>query len=190
MTNLICLNRIVTDFSFLNQKIKIMKKIILVLFVFGFIIQSSAQVVTLPEVEVIARNYKYLDDVYVSGVGAPVEALQRYATEFDLKNSEYYEDEYDKYFISFFIPDGKILASYDKDGNILRTIEKYKNIKLPNEVAQSITKNYSGWTIAENVYLVNYHDTRGVMRKEFKILLERGNRRMRVRTDELGNILR
>ncbi|MDO9551928.1 nicotinate-nucleotide adenylyltransferase [Rhodonellum sp.] len=166
-----------------------MKKIILVLFVFGFMIQSFAQVITLPEVEVLARNYKYLDDVNLPGVGSAVEALQRYATEFDLKNSEYYEDEYEKYFISFFIPDGKILAAYDKDGNILRTVEKYKNMKLPIEVAQSITKNYSGWTIAENVYLVNYHDNRGVMKKEFKILLERGNRRMRVKTDERGNIL-
>lgn len=167
-----------------------MKKIIIILFVFGFVIQSSAQVVTLPEVEVVARNFKYLDKVDEPNVGSPVEALQRYATEFDVKSSEYYEDEYDRYFISFFIPDGKILASYDKDGNILRTIEKYKNIKLPLKVAQSMTKNYEGWTIAENVYLVNYHDDKGVMKKEFKILLERENRRMRIKTDELGNIIR
>lgn len=166
-----------------------MKKIFLVLFIFGCAIQTFAQVITLPEVEVTARNYKYLDNVSDPSVGSAVEALQRYATEFDLKNSEYYEDEYDKYFISFFIPDGKILASYDRDGNILRTVEKYKNMKLPLKVAQAVAKNYKGWVIAENVYLVNYHDDKGVMRKEFKILLERGNRRMRIKTDESGNIV-
>jgi len=68
-------------------------------------------------------------------------------------------------------------------------VEKYKNIALPNAVAESVVKNYAGWTIAENAYLVNYHDKKGVTRKEYKILLEKDNRRMRVKTDENGNML-
>ena len=106
-----------------------------------------------------------------------------------MKNSEYYENQYDDYFISFYIPQGKILASYDKEGNVLRTVEKYKNIALPSAVSKAIVKNYSDWKIAENAYLVNYHDRKGVTKKENKILLEKGNRQMRVKTDENGNIL-
>jgi hypothetical protein len=68
-------------------------------------------------------------------------------------------------------------------------VEKYKNIALPNAVAESVVKNYTGWTIAKNAYLVNYHDNKGVTKKEYKILLEKDSRRMRIKTDEKGNIL-
>lgn len=166
-----------------------MKKIIFGLFVFGLTIQSFAQVIELPEVEIVATNYKYLDNVREPDAAQPVKLLQREVAVFDLKNSEYYEDEYEDYFISFYIPQGKILASYDKEGNVLRTVEKYKNIALPPAVAEAIVKNYSGWTIAENAYLVNYHDRKGVTKKEYKILLEKGSQRMRVKTDEKGNLL-
>jgi hypothetical protein len=39
------------------------------------------------------------------------------------------------------------------------------------------------------VYLVNFHDENEVIRKEYKLLLERGNQRRKVRTDENGNFL-
>jgi hypothetical protein len=166
-----------------------MKKIILGLFIFGLTIQSFAQIVELPEVEIVAVNYKYLDNVNESDAAEAVKLLQREVAAFDLQNSEYYEDQYDDYFISFYIPQGKILASYDKEGNVLRTVEKYKNIALPNAVSKSVVKNYAGWTISENAYLVNYHDKKGVTKKEYKILLEKDSRRMRIKTDENGNIL-
>lgn len=166
-----------------------MKKMIFGLFIFGLTIQSFAQVIELPEIEIVAVNYKYLDNVGEPASAQAVQLLQREVAAFDLQNSEYYEDQYDDYFISFYIPQGKILASYDKDGNVLRTVEKYKNIALPTDVSQAIAKNYTGWKIAENAYLVNYHDRKGVTKKEYKILLEKDNRRMRVKTDENGNIL-
>jgi hypothetical protein len=166
-----------------------MKKILVALFAFGIAIPSFAQVVTLPEVEVSARNYKYLDDVNSASAAQTVQMLERYATTYDVRASEYYEDEYDNYFISFYIPKGKILAAYDNEGNLLRTVEKYENIKLPLVVAQSVVKNYPGWTITKNAYLVNYHSDQGVMKKEYKIVLEKGDDGMRVKTDENGNIL-
>ncbi|MCJ7758477.1 MAG: nicotinate-nucleotide adenylyltransferase [Gillisia sp.] len=166
-----------------------MKKIILGLFVFGLTIQSFAQIVELPEVEIVAVNYKYLNDVRETDAAQPVQLLQREVAAYDLKSSEYYEDQYEDYFISFYIPQGKILASYDREGNVLRTVEKYENIALPNAVAESVVKNYAGWTIAKNAYLVNYHDKKGVTKKEYKILLEKDSRRMRIKTDEKGNML-
>lgn len=166
-----------------------MKKVILALFAFGIAIPSIAQVVTLPEVEVSAKNYKYLDDVNNPAAAQTVQKIERYATSYDVRSSEYYEDEYDNYFISFIIPNGKILASYDNEGNLLRTVEKYENIKLPLVVAQSVAKKYPGWKITKNAYLVNYHDRLGVTKKEYKIILEKGNEGMRIKTDENGNIL-
>ena len=165
-----------------------MKKIILALFAFGISIPLFAQVVTLPEVEVSAKNYKYLDDVKSDLASQPVQLLERYATAYDVRNSEYYEDEYENYFISFYIPKGKILAVYDDEGNILRTVEKYQNVKLPIVVAKAVAKNYPGWDITKDAYLVNYHNTRGVTKKEYKIVLEKGDDRIRIKSDENGKI--
>ena len=166
-----------------------MKKIILALFAIGIAVPSFAQVVTLPEVVVSARNYKYLDDVNNASAAQTVQMLERYATTYDVRDSEYYEDEYDKYFISFFIPKGKILAAYDDDGNLLRTIEKYENVKLPLAVSKTAAKEYPGWKIIKDAYLVSYHDNLGVTKKEYKLVLEKGNNRIRIKTDENGNIL-
>ncbi len=166
-----------------------MKKIILALFVFGISFPSIAQVVTLPEVEVTAKNYKYLDDVNNPTDAQPIQMLQRYASVYNVKDSKYYEDEYDRYFISFFIPDGKILATYDDEGNLKRTVEKYENVKLPTAVAEIVVKEYPGWEIAKDAYLVNFHDDRGVTKKEYKLVLEKGDNRIRIKTDENGKIL-
>lgn len=167
-----------------------MKNFILGLFLFGLTTQLSAQIIELPEIEIVGVNYKYLAAAGESDDPAPVKMLQRKAATYDVKASEFYEDEYDDYSISFFIPEGRILASYDKDGNILRTIEKYKNLALPPAVRESVAENYEGWTMTKNAYLVNYHDKKGVTKKEYKILLEKDNQRMRIKTDENGVIIK
>ena len=46
----------------------------------------------------------------------PVKLIQLERGIFNLKNSVYYEDDYKNYFLSFYIPDGKIIASYGKEG--------------------------------------------------------------------------
>lgn len=156
-------------------------------FIFGFTLQSLAQIV-LPEVKIVGTNYKYLKSVDDPQSAQPVQRLQREAATYDLKNSEFYEDEYDTYFISFYIPEGSILAVYDKDAKLIRTAEKYKNIKLPTEVAQAVVKKYPQWNIAKDVYLVNYYDTNDV-KKTYKLVLENGNKRIRVKINEKGEFL-
>lgn len=187
---------------------KIMKNIILGLFVFGLTTQSYAQVTELPEIYIEPVSYKFLEKIDVDEdvveviatealatedaedvTVQPVKLLQREQAIFNLKDSEYYEDEYEYYFLSFYIPEGKILASYDKDGDFLRTIEKFKNTEIPSVVAQAVVKKYPGWTVSENVYLVNYHLENEIVKKEYKLLLERANQRRRVKTDENGNFL-
>lgn len=156
-------------------------------FVLGLTIQSFAQI-ELPEVKVVAVNYRYLNSVDDKESAMPVKRLEREAAAFDVKNSEFYEDDYDTYFVSFYIPEGKILAAYDKDGKLLRTAEKFNNIKIPNAVSQSVTKKFPGWQIAKDVYLVSYYDPDGVDKK-YKLLLEKGTKRMKVKTNEKGEIL-
>ena len=64
-------------------------------------ISSSFAQETLPEVKVVSLNYKYFKSIYDSTAAQPVRLLERRAANFDIKNSEFYEEEYDNYFVSF-----------------------------------------------------------------------------------------
>ncbi|WP_340202145.1 nicotinate-nucleotide adenylyltransferase [Ascidiimonas sp. W6] len=168
-----------------------MKKIFLALFVFGFFNFSFSQVIQeekLEEVVVTAVNYKYVSSVTSEDIAFPVKLLERKAASWNPKESDLYDDEYDFYTISFFIPEGKIVAAYDKEGKILRTIEKFKNVKLPKVVSNAIVDRFPGWDVIEDVYLVKYNDKKGTSKK-YKVRLQNGDQVIKVKMDAEGNFL-
>ncbi len=169
-----------------------MKKLLLGLFVFGLTTQVYSQITKtekLSDVTVYATNYKYLNDIASEEpADINVELLQRKVAAFNIQDSEFYQDDYDLYEVNFFIPEGKILAAYDKDGKLLRTAERFKDVNLPKSVKESVFERFPGWTITRDVYLVNYHDTKGATKK-YKLKLVNGDKVMRIKTDEQGNFL-
>ncbi|MCM8570417.1 nicotinate-nucleotide adenylyltransferase [Gramella jeungdoensis] len=166
-----------------------MKRLLIGLLVLGLSPQLFAQVRELSEVTVYATNYKYLNDVNTEEVASiPVKELEAKVANFNVKESEFYHDDYDEYVISFYIPQGKILAAYDKDGKILRTAERFKNINLPLAVKNAIVGRFPGWTVTEDNYMVIFYDDRGSYKK-YKLKLQNGEKTLRVKLDEKGNFL-
>ena len=158
------------------------------LFGLGYAMPGFSQE-TLPEVTVTAANYKYLKTVGGQQVSVPVQRLQRMAASYDIKSSDYYEEDYETYFISFYLPEGQILAAYDKDGKLIRTAEKYKNVLLPAVVTKSVVDRFPNWSISKDVYMVNYYDEGGKTTvKKYKLVLQNGSKRMRVQVNEEGEI--
>ena len=168
-----------------------MKNLIIALFFIGLTTQVFAQDLKteqLSEVIVVATNYKYLSSVDSQESAIPVNLLQRKAATYNIREADFYNDEYDYYTVSFYIPKGKIVAAYDKDGNIIRTIEKYTNIALPKAVATSVAKRFPKWKISKDVYLLKYNNKKGAKRT-YKLILENGDERLRIKTDADGNFL-
>jgi hypothetical protein len=173
-----------------------MRKILLGLLLFSLSIPSYNQVVKqsqLPEVIVNFVNYKYISQVGSEDPDSSmnVKLLEREVANYDIKNSDLYQlyqDEYDLYSVSFYIPDGRIVAAYDKNGKVLRTIEKFKNIKLPSTVLESVRGRYPGWILAKDVYRVYYHNEKGAF-KEYKIILKKEDKRLKIKVNENGEIL-
>ncbi|SKB26295.1 nicotinate-nucleotide adenylyltransferase [Maribacter arcticus] len=169
-----------------------MKKVVLGLLAIGLSSQMYSQIIKteqLSEVSVYATNYKYLNELNTSEeVSVPVELLHRKVAGFNVKDSEFYQDDYDLYQVNFFIPEGTILAAYDANGKLIRTAEKFKNINLPKAVKESIDNRFPEWTITKDIYLVNYQDTKGASLK-YKVKLENGDKVLRVKLDEMGNFL-
>jgi hypothetical protein len=167
-----------------------MKKLFLMLFLFGIISPTFSQITQpeeLKEVKLVAVNYKYLDAVTKQEVAIPVKKMEQHIANYDIKSSEVYHDDYDMYEVSFFIPEGSVLAAYDRDGKLIRTIERYKNAGIPDIVRQAVNKKYPNWSISKDVYLVSYHDNKGA-EKQYKLKLENGKEVVRIKTDEKGNI--
>ena len=166
-----------------------MKKSILSLIIFCLTFGMYSQITQLPEVVIIAVNYKYLNAVENEDTDLSVQMLQEHVAMYDLKNSDLYGDEYDTYTVSFYIPDGKILAAYDKNGEIIRTIERFQNVKLPKDVRNAVYKRFPNWSLEKDVYLVNYHKNNEKVSKQYKVKLKNGKKVMRVKLAEDGNFL-
>ena len=164
-----------------------MKKLVLMILLLSLSSQVFSQVVELKEVVITAVNYKYLNAVDSEENSISVRELEEKVAMFDIKSSEFYNDEYDTYNINFYIPEGKILAAYDKDGKLIRSIEKFKNVKLPKVVVEAITKRFPNWSIISDVYQVSFHKDNDTAKKQFKVRIENGDKKMKLKLDEKGN---
>ncbi len=166
-----------------------MKKLMLGLLVFGFTTQCMfSQEIELPAVY-LDYNYKYLDATSSEVASVPVKMLEEEAAFYNLKESDVYNDEYDTFQVSFVIPEGKIVAVYDKDGKILKTIERFNNIELPRSIIESVAERYPNWRIVEDAYKVDYYGKSGIAKKQYKVKLENENKRKTLKFDENGDIL-
>ena len=166
-----------------------MKKILLGLFVFGLTAPIFSQTVELPET-LISVNYNYLDATDLENVPNNVKKLEESVLNY--KNTEIadlYNDEYETYKVSFYIPEGKIVAAYDNTGKIIRTIEKYNNVRLPLEVMQAIAKRFPNWAIIEDVYFIKYQHDQDSVTKEYKVKIQNNDKTITVKTDEIGTFL-
>ena len=164
-----------------------MKKFVIGLLIMGLTSPMFSQVVRLSDVEITAVNYKYLNTVDTEDTDATVKMLQEKVAMYDLKNSELYSDDYYNYEVIFYIPDGRIVAAYDKDGKIIRTIEKFENVKLPKAVRESVFTRYPEWVLTKDIYRVTYHEDKA--KKVYKVILKNGDKTIRVKTDENGDFL-
>ena len=167
-----------------------MKNLFIGLIIMGLTTVGFAQeeIIALDEVEITGVNYKYLDALGDGFVAKPVKVLEQKVASFDLKTLDGYEDEEQDYYVTFKIPQGKILAVYDKNGKIMRTAEKFKDIRLPLAVSNAIVEKYPGWRIEGDIYLVNYRDNSKII-KSYKLFIRKDEMHKRVKTDENGKFL-
>ena len=167
-----------------------MKKIrsITILALLSALTTSTIAQDVLPEVTVLARNYKYLRAADTKNAPTPVNLLERKAAAYDISKSEYYNDDYDSYSITFYLPEGYVLGVYDQNGKLLRTAERFKDISLPSTVRTAIAKRYPNWGISRDLYVVNYKDDSGA-KMVYKMVLENGRKRLKVKTNEKGEFL-
>jgi hypothetical protein len=81
-----------------------------------------------------------------------------------------------------------MVVAYDQDGVIIKTIERFKNYQLPDDVQLALKEKYPDWIVVKDLFLVTYSEKRGA-KKLYKIKLKNGEEIARVQLDARGNFL-
>jgi hypothetical protein len=115
-----------------------------------------------------------------------VQQLQDFFVAYDLGKD--YEG-YDTYLVIMKNNKGTLTARYNNKGKLINVIEKYKDIKLPNQVIYSITKNFPGWGIIDDKYL--YEQSEGnIDKKQYTVKIKKERKTKKLLLSSNGEILK
>jgi hypothetical protein len=122
-----------------------------------------------------AQNETYLEKVLLKKNALQVEQLQIQTANFDITTLSAYEKEAKTtYDVTFKNPKGKIVATYNSRGFIIKTVENHLDVKSPLKVRIEISKKYPGWYAVSNVLKINYSNEFRV-RKELEMKIKKGD---------------
>ncbi len=103
---------------------------------------------------------------------------------FDIQNfiAEFNEGNYNSYAVTLTSSKGFLSADFDKDGNLVKTYQKFKDILLPLDVRREVYMANKGWAMTTNKYVASGKgdliETEG-----YKIKLQKGNQRKTIKLD-------
>lgn len=171
-----------------------MKKIVLSFIILGFGVSAYAQDVLyeakikkeeVPAVIIAAVERDYPEFAMEEFAALPLEYVEK-----DVIVNTHVDsiDDYDTFEIKLTGKGKEFIATYDRDGKLLSTMEHMVNITPPEVVRSSVAKAYPGWVFSKDTYNLS-HFTGDKARERYRIELTKGNEKMHVYTDVHGKIL-
>lgn len=175
-----------------------MKKTILSVFLLSLAITMNGQIngetdsesneIALEGVTMSSKNADYLTRIQDDYTPDVVKKLEYKAASYDIKTSPIFDGAHEAYEVFFKNSRGRIVATYDKEGKILTSFEKFRDLRLPVPVRAMIEKDFPGWRIDSDVYLASYYQEADV-KKVFIINISLGDEKKKLRSDMNGNLL-
>ncbi|MEW4922603.1 hypothetical protein [Algibacter sp. 2305UL17-15] len=133
-------------------------------------------------------NSDYLDKVLDNSMAIHVSTLEKQVSQFDITSVSQYKGDPKPFQTIFKTNKGAVKVSYDTTGKIISTIEKYKNVKLPNAVRDKVFKTYSEWTLLNVDYQV-YYNTNKKVKKIYLVKIGKGKQKKKIKVNSDGDIL-
>ncbi len=96
---------------------------------------------------------------------------------------------YETYLLIMESKNRNLTATYNEKGKLIRVVENYKNVRMPNSVIYSILKNYPEWTIVNDKYLYSQEEG-DVLKKQYHIKIKKGNQTRKLTVNDKGEILK
>ncbi|MBT8265214.1 MAG: hypothetical protein KJO41_07475 [Bacteroidia bacterium] len=141
----------------------------------------------LDDVVVTPLNLTYTKFVQDENTPEKARLLENQAARFDVTELEIFDNSFEAYEVIFRKNEGSIIATYDKNGKIIQSTERFENVVLPASVRNKILTEYPGWAIQKDVYLVSYFEGREST-KTFKVQIKNGSKRKNLKIDSQGNM--
>ncbi|MDW5287605.1 hypothetical protein [Formosa sp. PL04] len=140
-------------------------------------------------VKTVGVNATYMNSSVFTDNATFVKILQQRAAKYDLKNTEVYNPgDKSTYAVVFDTKKGVMSVTYNDDGKITASKERYKNVALPRPVIVSIMKAYPEWRFDGNVCSIDYKDNKGLL-TSYKVKISNGTQTKTVKSDAKGNII-
>ena len=112
--------------------------------------------------------------------------LKKYFVAYDLGKDF---QGYDNYLVLMKNEKGTLTATYNQKGKLIRVVEKYENVKLPDKVIYAVFKAFPDWGIVDDKFL--YTQTDGdVLKKQYDLKIKNGNKTKRIVVSPNGEILK
>lgn len=93
--------------------------------------------------------------------------------------SELKHEQYDSYEVSFVSRKGFLKADFDRDGNLVKSHSRLKNVLLPGKLREDLYRDHEGWVMTGNIHITGGRN--GIIGKDYyKINLENGKDRQRI----------
>ena len=153
----------------------------------------KTNVIQLDNVTITPLNLSYLKNVQDKNTPELARILENKAARYNVTEAPLFDGRFEAYEVIFNNVSGenakgKIIATYDSNGKVIKSIEKYTDIALPMPILQSIKKQYPNWVIKKDIYLVTYYQNKEA-KKTFKIQIKNGNNKKNLRYDSQGTTL-
>jgi len=171
-----------------------MKNLVIGLFVIGLTSlgfsqnnTSEVEEVQLNDIVVANVNLGYLETVQDKTLSDHVTTLENEAARFNIKVSPKFDSRRESFKTIFRGSHGYIIATYDNNGMILKTTERYRDIKLPKKLIKSVLSQYPNSDFLKVVYTVDYKHQKDV-EKTYKIQIMKDNLVKNLKISSDGNL--
>ncbi len=171
-----------------------MKNLVIGLFVLGLTslgfsqnTNSEVEEVQLEGVVVSDVNLNYLEKVQDNTTSDHVIFLENEASIFDIKGLAEFDSRKESFKVIFKGSKGYIIADYDSNGKIIKTLERYKDIKLPKNMIKSVLSQYPKSNFLKVAYTVDYQDQKNV-KKIYKIQIMSDGTKRNLKISSDGNL--
>lgn len=176
-----------------------MKSFIITLLLLGFSVSTYSQDKMKKETEEGLIKMEELPAVVIKRVGKDFSVyLPDNHPDLDVRRMEEKFIAYDigkdyegseNYLLLMETKNGSLSATYDENGKLIRVVENYENIRLPNEVIYSIYKTYPNWNIVNDKYLYTQEEG-DVLKKQYNLKIKKGKETLKLTVRANGEILK
>lgn len=147
--------------------------------------------IKLEAVTLTPLNLSYINAVKDKDTPIRVVNLENKVARYDITEQPIYGKNFEAYEVVFEETNGRkgrIIATYDNNGKVLTTMERFQNVSLPPSVRNAVSKAYPDWIVQNDMYLVSYYSGDKIS-KMYRVRIKNKNQKKVLKIDPYGQFI-